>query len=168
MRDGRKALLVCYFLLGLYLLLLYLIPIFVVAITFMVVWLFISDIYGYKLENIAYCLVNAFFTVKEKIDIFFSLCRAFLVWFGHFTIATLLGISLFLFVVKLFPWITGYFPEIQEYQHYFSDIFSSKLYWAVSSTIVATTLALGHIRNFNINANRFYIERSNYYKKEIE
>ena len=89
-------------------------------------------------------------------------------FFGLFVIVFLLLVSLisFLYVVsKEFGYEISWFSQ---YYIHVSNIIKNPVSWAAATTIVATTVAIGHMENLKVNRKRFFEEQKERWKKEYE
>lgn len=63
-------------------------------------------------------------------------------------------------------------PQLHPYYEILIKFFENKATWAAATTIVGTTVALGHLWNYEVNKNRFDAEQrdrfSKAYKEKLE
>ena len=87
---------------------------------------------------------------------------------GLFFIVTLLFVSIIAFIYVAAKeigyeiiWLTNYYIHI-------SNIINNPVSWAAATTIVATTIGIGHVQNLEVNRNRFIAEQKDRWEKEYE
>jgi len=105
-------------------------------------------------------------------DILEGVRRTWLVIFAlsHF-VGKVLIVGIFIFssstVINLFLATVGY-PDFISFVKPFGIIYGDKLPWAATSMLLASTVAIGHMRNLEINEEKLSVEVKERLEKEYK
>ncbi|VVN32032.1 hypothetical protein PS662_04932 [Pseudomonas fluorescens] len=124
--------------------------------------------YNNTAEIIGYRLLGVIFAVPAFARNVWIVSSSIMYYFGMFSILGLLLAGAFLFGYTLLMELGINIAGLWPYYLVLSKIAQNKTAWAGATTVIATTVAIGHMWNLRITTTKFYEEMKKFAREERE
>ncbi|WPN55791.1 hypothetical protein [Pseudomonas sp. P9_31] len=129
---------------------------------------FLPHWYNNVAEVIGYRLLGAILVVPAFTKRAWIVSSSIMYYLGMFSILGLLIAGAFLFGYTLLLELGVSFPELWPCYFILGKVAQNKTAWAGATTVIATTVAIGHMWNLRINSTKFYEEMKKFAREERE